>query len=653
MKNWSIKARVLFLTLIPTSVISALFAFAFTSTRLDDLEHSLKERGLAIARQLAPASEYGVFSGNREVLQKLTAAATREADVKAVTITDAAANILASSGNVGQLPWQAAGRNEITQSLDASGMVLVLSAPVFRSQTELEEFYRNSPDGAKQRTDAGIRPVLGRVYVEISRSTLVEKRRTLLLDGLIIGLLGLLCGAVLAIRMSRDVIRPILNLTEVVENIGRGQYDVHVTSDSGGELLILENGVNAMASALRSARENLVERIAEATTRLAERTEEAERANKAKSRFLAAASHDLRQPMHALGLFVEELRGKMQDTERGRDMEEQLKILARIEASVAAMRDLLDSLLDISKLDAGVVTPSVVDFPVLPLLRRLGDEFKPLAQEKGLKLRVARTRSWGRSDPALLERILANLVSNAVRYTQRGGIVIGCRRRGQQVRIEIWDSGVGIPPEQHQNVFQEFFQLANPERDRSKGLGLGLAIVNRLACLLEHRIEIQSVPGRGSRFAVELPMGREVVQEQASVSATHLVIPDRLHGKLVVVVDDDGLSRESTLRLLAGWGCRVTAVGSGAEALARLQQDGARPDLIICDYRLREGETGMHVIQQVRYAFAAQIPAVLVSGDTAPDLLRFAKTRGYPLLHKPVRPAKLRAVVSHLLQDTK
>ena len=223
-----------------------------------------------------------------------------------------------------------------------------------------------------------------------------------------------------------------------------------------------------------------------------------ELANLAKSRFLAAASHDLRQPLHALNLFLDQRRSETDQVERSR-------LDAQIDAAVAAMNELFNSLLDISKLDAGVLAPSISEFPVDHLLKRIETTFGATAREKGLRLRVVSSRAWVRSDFILLERILLNLVSNAVRYTERGGVVIGCRHRNGRLRIDVCDSGIGIPEDQRRNIFGEFYQLGGGERDRRGGLGLGLAIVDRLCGLLDHPIELTSSVGRGSRFSVLVP----------------------------------------------------------------------------------------------------------------------------------------------------
>ncbi len=367
----------------------------------------------------------------------------------------------------------------------------------------------------------------------------------------------------------------------------------------------------------------------------------ADEANRAKSRFLAAASHDLRQPLHAMALFVSALKDKNLEPETRR-------ILDHLTASVEALEGLFDALLDISKLDAGIVRPEVRDFPVQAVFDQIGRECAADAAGKGLRLRLMRTRAVVRSDATLFERILRNLVSNAIRYTNAGGVVVGCRRRGDAVRIAVCDTGVGIEPAHLADIFQEFYQVGNPERDRTKGLGLGLAIVDRLARLLTHSIAVVSIPGRGSVFSVTVPRG-EVASSEVDLSQPVKVIEGNLGGALVVVIDDEAAVRDGMREVLQHWGCRPLLADSGDEALALLARAASRPAAVIADYRLRAGEAGIAAIERIQFAYGTDIPGVIITGDTAPDRLREAEASGYYLLHKPVRPVKLRALLSFLL----
>ena len=364
--------------------------------------------------------------------------------------------------------------------------------------------------------------------------------------------------------------------------------------------------------------------------------EAAEEASLAKTRFLASASHDLRQPVHALGLFVGALRGYNLDAEPR-------QLVDRIEESVSAMDGLFSALLDISRLDAGVVAPEWQVFAIQPLLDRVLRDYAVEASAKGVCLRARKTGWFVRSDPVLLERILRNLVSNAVRYTDRGGVLVGCRKRAA-LRIEVWDTGKGIPQAHLQRVFEEFYQLDNPERDRARGLGLGLAIVRRLAGLLDHAVHIASRPGRGSVFAIDVPLA------EASRARPAAPAPGESRRGLILVVDDEAAIQDGMRSLLQGWGHDVLCAGSGAEMLACLAGRTGRPDLIICDYRLRGNETGADVIARLQQHYDHPIPGLLITGDTAPDRLEEATNSGLLLLHKPVANSRLRAAVTHFLR---
>ncbi|MBF0307881.1 MAG: PAS domain S-box protein, partial [Alphaproteobacteria bacterium] len=374
--------------------------------------------------------------------------------------------------------------------------------------------------------------------------------------------------------------------------------------------------------------------------------EEAERANIAKSRFLAAASHDLRQPVQALVFFTSALAAKVREPGA-------VRVLGDLEASLDSLNVLLDSLLDVSRLDAGIVNPRETRFSVSALLDRLGAEMGPLVIDKGLRFQVVGSSAVVRSDPTLLGRILQNFVTNAARYTRSGGVLIGCRLRGRGLRIEVWDTGIGIPPDRLDDIFQEFTQVDNPERDRAQGLGLGLAIVRRLAHLLGHRIGVRSQPGKGSVFSVEVPLvGWNRARNVAYLAQPHR--EEEKRGGFVFVIDDEAAVRSSLSMVLENWGYEVLSAASEDEALDVLARHGLPPDVILADYRLQGGSTGADVIRNVRRLFSRAIPGIIITGDTAPERLRDAEASGASLLHKPVRPLDLQsALAQHLAASSK
>lgn len=367
---------------------------------------------------------------------------------------------------------------------------------------------------------------------------------------------------------------------------------------------------------------------------LREQKEEAEQANISKSRFLAAASHDLRQPLHALSLFTSALQER---TLPARERE----IVNSIGTSVTALESLFNAILDISKLDAGVLEPEPVHFPIGDLLGRLRNDYTAEAQAKGLRLRVVPSTQVVYSDEVMLERVLRNLLSNAIHYTDRGGVVVGCRRAGKQVRLLVCDSGCGIPEESCEAIFQEFVQLGNPERDRDKGLGLGLAIVRRTAQLLGYTVQVRTRSGQGSCFELRVPGGNNQDVREDAITGQ----PARWDAETlcVLVVDDEAAAREGMLALLGGWGHEVRVAASADEACALIRDEAYRPDVVLADYRLRDTRTGVEAVHDIEAALAETVPALIITGDTAPDRLREAEASGYRLLHKPVKAASLRA----------
>jgi PAS domain S-box-containing protein len=365
---------------------------------------------------------------------------------------------------------------------------------------------------------------------------------------------------------------------------------------------------------------------------------EAERADLAKSKFLAAASHDLRQPMQSLFLFTEALDRYVTD-QRGRER------LSHLRRGLDALKGLLDSLLDVSRLDAGLIEPVSESFPIRLVLDQMGEAYAQVAAAKGLMLEVEACDAHVRSDPTLLGRMLRNLLENAVRYTERGRIRIACARAGASLRIEVEDTGIGIPQEHLRDIFEEFYQVGNPERDRNQGLGLGLAIVQRLSALLGHRVTVRSVEGQGSMFSVEVPLSAGPDME----AATPGPVAVQGAGRFAVLVDDDAIVLLGLETMLEDWGWEVLAAGSTEQALQDLESWGRRPDVVLADYRLRERRVGTEAIVRIRERFGEKIPGVLVTGETGPECARDAARHELVLARKPVTPQQLGAVLERLL----
>jgi signal transduction histidine kinase/CheY-like chemotaxis protein len=474
------------------------------------------------------------------------------------------------------------------------------------------------------------------VFVELPEEEANAPFYAALTRSVVVLLAGLLLAFVTAVLLARRMAVPIQALSRGAARIGAGALDHRIAIKTGDELEALGEQFNRMASQLQGSYATLERKVEE-------RTHQLQLANLSKSRFLAAASHDLRQPLHALNLFVAQLRAETDPAERRR-------LGARIEAAVDNMNELFNGLLDISKLDSGALKPGFSDFPVGGVLKRMASTFTDAAHEKGLRLRVVDSSVWVRSDAILLERILLNLISNAVRYTDAGGVLVGCRHKDGRLRIDVCDTGSGIAADQHRDIFGEFYQITPKENNRRDGLGLGLAIVERLGALLDHPVTLDSVVGKGSRFSVSVPMVQPVTSP-VLVRADDAAPADPLRGRFVLVIDDDMLVLEGMRGLLEQWGCRVLTAQSAQEALDKI--DGTAPDLIICDGHLEGGETGIAAVARLRSTFGANIPAFLISGDISPERVNEARAGGHHLLHKPVAPMALRSMMTQLVRARK
>ena len=391
----------------------------------------------------------------------------------------------------------------------------------------------------------------------------------------------------------------------------------------------------------RFQNEALAERLQQQNLELAAARETAEAASRSKTQFFAAASHDLRQPLHALGLFASALNDRAHDPGVTR-------LVASVKASVSALDSLFNELLDISKIDAGVIEPNLEYFRASSVLDRLRSDFEPEASEKGLRLSVRPCTAYLHGDPVLLERILRNLLSNALRYTERGGVLLGCRRRGERIVFEVWDSGTGIPGDQQRRVFEEFYQIGNPERSNKRGLGLGLSIVKRLSDLLGYKIELASRSGRGTVFRFSIALG--MPPEPAPCARPAEPPRDNIAGGVIVVIDDDASIVDGMTWLLSDWGAEVITSATGTDVIEKVYAAGRLPDMIIADYRLAGGRTGAHVIDELRRELDPEIPAILLTGSTTPECVEEASRFGCSLLLKPADPDMLCTLIASKLR---
>ncbi len=609
MKNWGIRSRVLLLVLLPAIAIAAALSGYAIYTLFGDLERDLHSFGRGIGRQLASIAEFSTYSGDRQALRRIAVAALDETNVTNVEFYDLTGDPLAASGalphRLDRLP--AADHAELL-SVDAEH--LIFSAPILRHLEEIDDpFLLDTPT----QRDGSSPPLLGWVLLEISSKSLDARKSEVTTFVLSAFIFSVILISLIASWLARQVVSPIERLQHAVNRIRSGDLSQSVPTNSSGEFQALEEGFNAMATALRESHSTMEARIRSATAELAEKKEDAERANVAKSRFLAAASHDLRQPMHALSLFVSDLLKTAESPQTSR-------LAERINASLMAMSELLSALLDISRLDVAGIRPEPRPIPLAALLARIEQAFSRAAADKGLWLKVHSAHVWVYSDPALLERLLSNLVANSIQYTDHGGILIAARMRSNRVLIQIRDSGLGIPKEYQEAIFEEFFQVANPERESRKGLGLGLAIVSRLGRALQANIQLRSAPGRGTTFSLD------VLRSETRISAAPAPSPSS--GPIVALLDESN-SQAQIATWINAWGYRCQRINT-IEAARTACTNGAVIVIANDTEKLQSILTGLST------------PAILLG--QAPS----AERSLWHQLPQPPKPAKLRALLQQL-----
>lgn len=474
------------------------------------------------------------------------------------------------------------------------------------------------------------------------------------------GLLLVTLAGLAARSVSLWIVRPVARLAEAATALGRGaplpefQTGMRELQAVGAALRQADALLRQHAGERDTAYAELQALAATLEARVAERTaafegksaelvraRDAEQAaSRAKTGFLAAASHDLRQPLHAAALFAAALARRVEGVEA-------LRLVASIGEATKTMQSMLDALLDVSRLDGGVMEPYPEWFCVEAMLARLKTEYGTAARAKGLRLDMVGCTLWVETDPALFESILRNLISNAVKFTSRGRVLVGCRRHGNHVRIEVWDTGAGIPADKIDSAFQEFQRLGGQEQ-RQPGLGLGLAIVRRLADLLGLSLSVRSQVGKGSCFAIELPSAvRAPPRREAKPGEIEFI-----GQKTVLVVDDNPLARAALANELADWGCRVVEAGSAAEAGILLTGGLATlPDLIITDLDLGGETSGLALLDRLAASHGIAVPTIVITGDTRPDTISELKDSGHPWLIKPVDPSALRRSAGELLSE--
>ncbi len=653
------------LGVVPCAAVALALTGWFTHSRLQTLEAAFDAEGQAVARQVAAMSDLSLYAGDLPALQNVANAALRGGQVARVEISNSAGVYVTAGPKTASL-----------------AQLRMFTAPV-----TLREASRASAFAPAGSTAAGDTPI-GLVQTFRDTTAYTRERSRSLFAGVGIALVALLAAWASVRHMARNVARPLRRVSRTVAALEAGRFDVRCGVVEGGvrgthEVAVLAHDIDRLAERLQSNREISEEQVRAATAVALQRMAEAEQAALSRARFLAAASHDLRQPLHAMGLFIDGLLPGASPTQR--------PAVLRLQESTEFMGVLLDDLLEISRLDAQVLTPSITRVSLAALFDQLDAQHAATAVEARVRLRWSDRGLAVRTDAAMLQRIVGNLVANALRHAPAGGTVLVAARRvageraelgagqgagqrtgqdlGQdaghdaahdpgQVRIEVRDNGVGIAPIHQGRIFEEFYQVANTERDRRRGFGLGLAICARIAALLGTRITVRSALQAGSTFAFTLPAAHalrgsheadiaDAADDAADVAphASALLSVAPLAGLRCLVVDDDPAILDGSRTLLEQWGCQAECVTTGAEAIARMGTGDIAFDAVLCDLQLAGDGDGVDVIDAAK-RLQPDALAVLVSGATGPEVLQRLRHGGVMLLTKPVAPAKLRALLT-------
>lgn len=620
MRHLGIRDRILLAALAPAVLVALLVTGILVIGQWQNAIESQHRRIAAMARQLAAIAEFNLFAGNVGGLQRQLELALSEPDILAAAFLTPEGTVIASTLPVAAIP-------------DADQIYAGFSPPEIQ--------YGNAPHWYAQpirSTQTGEYdlfsmpeqdvPLVGQLIVQISTASVQAQVRNYALQAIAIALGMLVLGILLALGLARGLIVTLGEISSVVESIGRNRARHRALHTGPDELGQLAQGINSMADAVAQTQDDLVRRINEATVSLREERDAAAQAAESRSRFFAAASHDLRQPAHALGLFVTRL-------ERDARHSPLLPRIEQLANSVKSLQQMLDELLDYSRLSGGVYRTNPRPLKASDIITTLAEEFDPIARAKHLALRQHVNDCWLHTDPSLLNRILINLVSNALRYTQRGGVLIACRRGTTHARIEVWDTGIGIPRDQQTSVFEELVQLGNPERDPAKGLGLGLAIVRRTADLLGHPLNLRSRVGRGSCFSLTVPL--------AIAPAAPTKTFDVEQNWILLLATD-----ESTNDQIDAWGLSPTLAPGIDTALALIAHLGA-PALVLADTMgLGNLAACLAALDRLNAAAGQPLPALLIHPGPVPDT-ELSGLRH--LLPRPYRPARLRALIDHLLDE--
>ena len=598
--------QLILLALVPATLATLAAIAVLTRQHLGNLTELMRANAQTVAMQVATVAQAPLARMDRRALQRTAQSGTYQPHVQQVQIWTEDGEIVANSETVDR----------------ARGEGLQVVVPIV--------------------SDGGVHT--GKVMVEMSLAAVQGARRSVWLNVGLVLAISLVGVGLAGWWAARRISEPIRALGEAVDRLGAGE-DASVAIEGTSEVRHLQHGFNQAARALAESRGLLQSRINEATAELARKNAQLEVASQAKTRLLAAASHDLRQPLHALTLFSDGLANGETDPVK-------LQRIGHIRECVDSLDRLFSELLNLSQLDAGVLQPQWTDFPLDRLFDEISRNFRPVAEQQGLRLVVRKTDVWVRCDYVMLSRILNNLVSNSLRHTIEGGVLIGARRRGKGVRIDVADTGVGIARQHQARVFEEFYQVEPTGRQAARGargMGLGLATVQRLAQLLNTRVALSSTLNKGTCVRVLVRAAQAVLPAPgASLAAAAIEEEESLAQVRILIIDDERTILEGLSVVLANWGAEVLAAQTRAEALALADTWAQPPDVVISDLLLQGGDNGLDVIAALERhprGIGADTARLLVTGETKPDRLREVASAGITVLYKPVSPRVLRQAI--------
>jgi len=600
--------QLVLLALLPATVATLGAIAVLTRQHLANVAELMRANAQTVALQVATVAQVQLQHMDRRALQRTAQSGSHQPHVQQVQIWSEDGEILANS--------------ETADRQRGDGLQVV--APII------------GDDGKHT----------GKVMVEISLDAVDRAKRSVWINVVLVLAASLVGVGLAGWWAARRISAPIRALGEAVDRLGAGE-DAQVAVEGTAEVRRLQHGFNEAARALSESRGQLESRIAQATAELASKNQQLEVASQAKTRLLAAASHDLRQPLHALTLFSDGLANGETDPVR-------LQRIGHIRECVDSLDRLFSELLNLSQLDAGVLQPQWADFALDHLFDEISRNFRPVAEQQNLRLVVRKTELWVRCDYVMLSRILNNLVSNSLRHTTEGGVLIGARRRGRGIRIDVVDTGVGIASHHQSRVFEEFYQVephGHQGRD-VRGMGLGLATVQRLAALLNTRVELSSQPHKGTCVRVMVRLAEPAPQLALPAAALAGQGSDEepsLRNVRVLVIDDERTILEGLQVVLSNWGAEVMAAQTRNEALALADDWDRPPDVVVSDLLLQGGDNGLDVLAALERhprGIGSATARLLVTGETKPDRLREVASAGVAVLYKPVSPKLLRQAIN-------